>query len=121
MTGLGFRRPVSMLRNAKRRGYLFSSTEDPSKFSLPADSKSTSQAGSSSSSTVEGVRLVVMPLLAAALDLFCVCSSCRSGHVRLLEDNEQRQGLVSVGILVCEESGTESDLPRSSRRSRLHP
>ena len=46
--------------------------------------------------TITGNCLVEMPLLASALEDFCVCSKCKKGQVELYERAEARTG---IGVL----------------------
>ena len=71
--------------------------------------------------SIDGVRLVEMPLLVSAIASFCVCTLCKSGTVRLGEATSLRQGLVSVCVLVCSACGHKMSFPLSSRPSPLKP
>ena len=94
---------------------------DEPDFSLSSDSSSTDSSSADSSCTdaesedtdsasalsATGNRLVSLILLQSAIAMMCVCSSCKSGTIDLIE--KSRQGLGSFLVLKCSNMECQED------------
>ena len=61
-----------------------------------------------------GFRLIDIELLNSVLLTFCICSSCKSGHIELFDLLKRKQGYVSCLVLRCAKCKTEKEF--SSKR-----
>ena len=64
-----------------------------------------------------GFRLIDIELLNNVLLTFCICSSCKSGHIELFDLLKRKQGYASCLVLRCAKCKTEKEFYSSKRPS----